>query len=48
MLADRLLEYRYQQIDAAVLLDDADQASREVLPHLMRLASYDRIARSRG
>ena len=31
MVTDRLLEYRYQQIETAILLDDADQASREVL-----------------
>ena len=46
-LSDRLVEFRYQQLDAAILLDDADQASRSVLPHLVRLAKYDSSPASR-
>jgi general secretion pathway protein A len=40
-VTDRLTEYRYQQIDAVVLLDDADQAERQVLRHVTRLAHFD-------
>jgi general secretion pathway protein A len=40
-LADRLAEYRYQQLEAVVLLDDADQADREVLQQVARLARFD-------
>jgi type II secretory pathway predicted ATPase ExeA len=37
-LTDRLAQQRYQQIDTAILLDDADQAAGPLLPHLLRLA----------
>ena len=47
MVTDRLLENRYQQIETAILLDDADQASREVLAQVARLAQYDCTADSR-
>jgi general secretion pathway protein A len=40
-VADRLIEYRYQQLDAVVLLDDADQADRQVLQHVTRLARFN-------
>jgi type II secretory pathway predicted ATPase ExeA len=40
-LTDRLTELRYQQLDAIALLDDADQAGQQVLPHLIRLAKHD-------
>jgi general secretion pathway protein A len=40
-LGDRLIEYRYQQLEAVVLLDDADQADRGVLEHVARLARFD-------
>jgi general secretion pathway protein A len=40
-LCDRLIEYRYQQVEAVILLDDADQAGRDVLLHLGRLARFD-------
>ncbi len=40
-VADRLIEYRYQQIDAVVLLDDADQAEGQVLQQVARLARFD-------
>ena len=41
MVADRLMEYRYQQIDVAILLDDADLASPQVLAQVARLAQHD-------
>ncbi len=47
MITDRLLENRYQQIETAILLDDADQASRQVLAQVARLAEYDCTADSR-
>ncbi|MEN6452007.1 MAG: AAA family ATPase [Thermoguttaceae bacterium] len=40
-IGDRLTEYRYQQLETAVLLDDADEANREVLEHVARLARFD-------
>ena len=40
-LTDRLVELRYQRLDAVVLLDDAEQANQHVLPHLIRLAKHD-------
>ena len=40
-VADRLAEYRYQQLEAVVLLDDADQADRDVLQHVTRLVRFD-------
>ena len=40
-VTDRLTEYRYQQLEAVVLLDDADQAGAQVLQHVTRLASFD-------
>jgi general secretion pathway protein A len=41
MLADRLLEFRYQGIQAAILLDDADRADRQVHVEVSRLATLD-------
>ena len=41
LLADRIAEYRYQQMATVVLLDDADQASDEVLTQVARLAQLD-------
>lgn len=41
MVTDRLAEYRYQQLKAVVLLDDADRASPEVLTQVARLAQAD-------
>ena len=41
LVTDRLLEYRYQQLDTAILFDDADQASRAVLSQVLRLAQHD-------
>jgi general secretion pathway protein A len=40
-VTDRLIEYRYQQLGAVVLLDDVDQADRDVLQHVTRLARFD-------
>lgn len=41
ILTDRLLEYRYQQLEAVVLFDDADHASAAVQGHIARLARFD-------
>ena len=40
-VTDRLTEYRYQQFEAVVLLDDADQAGAQTLQHVARLACFD-------
>jgi general secretion pathway protein A len=40
-LTDRLVEYRYRQLDAVVLFDDVDQADRQVLQQVARLARFD-------
>jgi general secretion pathway protein A len=40
-VSDRLIEYRYQQMEAVVLLDDVDQADPRVLQHVTRLACFD-------
>jgi len=40
-LADRLTEYRYRQLEAVVLLDNADQADRQVQTQVVRLAQCD-------
>ena len=42
---DRLLEYRYQQLNTTILLDDADQASSTVLAQVLRLARARSLAR---
>ena len=47
LLTDRLLEYRYQQLNTTILLDDADQASRTVLAQVLRLAQHDPSPESR-
>ena len=46
-ISDRLVEYRYQQIDTVVLIDAADQALRSLVPHLTRLAKIDCSPQSR-
>jgi general secretion pathway protein A len=46
-LADRIVEYRYQLLDTVILLDDADQASHEVLAQITRLAQLERSAEAR-
>jgi general secretion pathway protein A len=40
-LTDRLIECRYQQLEAVVLLDDVDQADPRVLQHVARLVRFD-------
>ena len=40
-VTDRLIEHRYQQLDTALLFDDADRASEEVLTQAARLARLE-------
>ena len=40
-LSDRLAAFRYQQVDAVILIDDADRAGNSVVPHLIRLAKLE-------
>jgi general secretion pathway protein A len=40
-IADRLFEFRCQQWDAVVLLDDAHRADPQTLQHVTRLARFD-------
>ena len=40
-VTDRITEYRYQQLETALLFDDADRASEEALTHVARLAQFD-------
>ena len=47
MVTDRLIEYRYQRLSTAVLLDDADTADEQVLSQVGRLAAFDLSAQSR-
>jgi general secretion pathway protein A len=47
IVTDRLTEYRYQQLDAVALLDDADEADAAVLQHVARLARFDRSPETR-
>ncbi|MEE8451227.1 MAG: AAA family ATPase [Thermoguttaceae bacterium] len=47
MVTDRLSEFRYQQLDATLLLDDADRASKPVLDMITRLAQHDSSPESR-
>ncbi|MBI2825433.1 MAG: hypothetical protein HYX69_12170 [Planctomycetia bacterium] len=41
MLADRLAEFRLQNLDSVVLLDDCDEAGSEVLAQVARLTQTD-------
>lgn len=41
MVTDRMTEYRYQQLDTVLLLDDADRASGDTLAQVARLAQFD-------
>lgn len=41
MLADRIAEHRFQQLETVLLLDDVDQAPQEVFGQLVRLAKFD-------
>jgi len=40
-VSDRLIEYRYEQLDTIILLDDADRAAAPVLDLATRLAQHD-------
>lgn len=40
-VTDRIAEYRYQQLDAVLLFDDADRATKETLMQVARLAQSD-------
>lgn len=46
-LERRLRENRYQQLETVILLDDADQATPEVLTQVTRLAKYDLVPETR-
>ena len=46
-ITDRLTEYRYQQLDTVVLLDDADRAAKPVLTEVARLVQFDCSPESR-
>ena len=46
-VTDRLAEYRYEQREAVVLLDDADQAGKPVLEQVARLAQHNASPESR-
>ena len=47
IVTDRLAEYRYQQLQAVLLVDDADQAAPQVLTQVLRLVKHDLSAESR-
>ena len=47
LVTDRVTEYRYQQFDTIVLLDDADRAGSQALDLVARLAQYDPSPASR-
>jgi general secretion pathway protein A len=40
-LDDRLQEHRYRQLDSVILLDDAEEANRNAIPHIARLVEND-------
>jgi len=46
-LTDRLAEYRYQQLETIILLDDVDRAGQQVLSQVTRLAQHDCSPQSR-
>ena len=46
-VTDRLIEYRYQRLEAVVLLDDVDRADHQMLRHVTRLARFDLSPRTR-
>jgi len=46
-LTDRLAEYRFEQREAVVLLDDADQAGKGIPEQITRLAQHDASPESR-
>jgi type II secretory pathway predicted ATPase ExeA len=41
LVTDRLTEYRYQELDTVVLLDDADQGSEVLLAQIVRLVQLE-------
>ncbi len=45
-VVDRLAENRYQQLPTILLLDDADEMSPEIVPHIIRLLRQDPTAQS--
>ncbi len=45
-ITDRVAENRYQQIPTVVLFDDVDEASSELLGHIVRLVRHDAAAQS--
>lgn len=47
IVTDRLAEYRYFEQETAILLDDAGQASADVIAQLTRLASWEYWPQSR-
>ncbi|MGW8258156.1 MAG: hypothetical protein ACWGMZ_11775, partial [Thermoguttaceae bacterium] len=47
MIFDRLTEFRYQQLPAAILLDDADHADQKTLDQINRLLRHDCTGQSR-
>ncbi len=46
-MVDRLAEYRYQQLSAVILLDDADRAKPDAIALVTRLAQHDMSPESR-
>jgi general secretion pathway protein A len=46
-LSDRLVAFRYQQVQAVILFDDAERVGNTVVPHLIRLAKLEPTANSR-
>lgn len=46
-VTDRIIEYGYQQLSTAILLDDADRADEQVLTLVSRLAQFDARPESR-
>jgi len=47
LIGDRISEYRYQQLPAIVLLDNADQSEEAVLSYIARLSQTDMSPESR-
>ncbi|MBN1591112.1 MAG: AAA family ATPase [Pirellulales bacterium] len=47
VLSDRLVEHRYEQLDTVLLLDDADQARRDLLTQVVRLVHLGTAPQSR-
>jgi len=47
MLTDRMLVNRYQLVDTVLLLDDADEANREVLTTIARMVQWEPVPDSR-